>query len=342
MVSTSHQVLRYVVLIILSYIPMIFGLILFLSEPMHRDFMLDDQSISHEFKEDTVSEGLLLGLTFAGCFVFAAIYCIFSPAKCQSILSCIITFFYSFGLMETLTLLLKIYVGRLRPDFLQRCIPDVEDVELHRIEDMKVFGRLLAHDFKCTGVDKIVKEGHMSFPSGHASSIAYAFVFCSTLAYFWSHRYLFEGKQTNKTNSKQLKKKKNSKKNKSEQEMNEEGNQQTENKNTDEDDTDRKQREISEQKKDEPNPQTKNFDIRIGTRTGMSKTFLFQVSSTIAMGLIILAVFTSASRVADNKHNLGDIIGGFVIGVLGGLLSAYFLWVFERVENWDESDKQVL
>ncbi|KAA6377833.1 MAG: phosphatidate phosphatase [Streblomastix strix] len=271
MTSVQHQILRYIVLIILSIFPLIAILILYLIEPLHRNFSIYDISIAHEYKNDTVSNPLVNGLTFGSSLLFAAVYCIFSPAKCQSILSCIMSLFFGFGITKSFTQLLKITVGRLRPDFLQRCKPDQEDVRMHSIEDMRIFGQLLSHDFKCTGDAQIVKEGHMSFPSGHASSISYAFAFCSFLAFFWCYRYIQQKKQT-----------------------------------------------------------------------GMSRIFLLMICLTLSQTLILIALYTSSSRVSDNRHNISDVIFGFIIGVIGGIISGLIIWIFECIEKWEESDEQVI
>lgn len=61
-----------------------------------------------------------------------------------------------------LTSFIKVLVGRPRPDFYERCSPDVtknDNVILH-----------------CTGSNKLVMEGRKSFPSGHSS-----FSFCSMM-----------------------------------------------------------------------------------------------------------------------------------------------------------------
>ncbi|KAA6398473.1 MAG: phosphatidate phosphatase [Streblomastix strix] len=366
----THQIVRYIILVFLSFIPVLVGIFLLIQDPVYRDFSLDDQSIAHELKDDTISEGFLLGIIFFGSFIASSIYIIFSPKKLQSLLSCIISIFFGFGVSQSVTLLLKVNIGRLRPDFLQRCMPDMRDVYRYTQQDIPKYGRLLAHNFICTGDPKVIREGHFSFPSQHTSSISYAFVFVACLAYIWSYTYFFGRQQKKKSVNKQdteseqatnqnTNHNQNSqrvtspnKRKTTEQEQQIQRQQSPNNNNNNKgrqsqykrrsNNEHEMQEEGNIRQKDEGDEKDHHFDIRIGTREGMSKSFLFQASSVLGMGLMIISMFVAATRVADNKHRLSDILAGYIIGVLGGLLSGYVLWIFERVEKWKETESRVV
>ncbi|GBG60520.1 hypothetical protein CBR_g5695 [Chara braunii] len=66
--------------------------------------------------------------------------------------------FASVLLTAVITDIVKLYVGRLRPDFYWRCFPPGTE------ERFKPDGNVW-----CTGSARVIKEGRKSFPSGHAS-----------------------------------------------------------------------------------------------------------------------------------------------------------------------------
>ncbi|CAN1297061.1 Putative lipid phosphate phosphatase 3, chloroplastic [Linum perenne] len=69
----------------------------------------------------------------------------------------ILGLFFTTAITAVLTDAIKIATGRPRPDFFWRCFPDGKDV----------YDQL--GDVICHGIAKEIREGHKSFPSGHAS-----------------------------------------------------------------------------------------------------------------------------------------------------------------------------
>ncbi len=139
-------------------------------EPPKRPFRKDDPSISLPLREDFISEPLLVGL--------AAGIPMATFALAQIGLRSGHNFHHAaLGLAETLSLtflvtnIFKVTVGRLRPDFLERCQPDANNV--------------------CTGEASVVRKGRRSFPSGHSSFAMAGGVYLSL--YLWGTLRRFEG-----------------------------------------------------------------------------------------------------------------------------------------------------
>ncbi|KAH8369206.1 hypothetical protein KR009_004314 [Drosophila setifemur] len=78
------------------------------------------------------------------------------------------------------TSVLKITVGRPRPDYFYRCFPDgVMVLNNHTLSHWDPYNSIL--DFNCTGIPSIINEGRKSFPSGHSS---FAFASFGFIAYY--------------------------------------------------------------------------------------------------------------------------------------------------------------
>ncbi|KAK9701558.1 hypothetical protein K7432_011662 [Basidiobolus ranarum] len=129
--------------------------------PFHRQFSLENKTISFPHKEfDTVSMALAGVLVFIVPLIIMACISLFirrSPYDCHNSL-------LGLCLAMTLTLMithvLKITVGRHRPDFISRCIPSETKDPLLGLSSVDI----------CTQTDAyIFKDGMKSFPSGHTS-----------------------------------------------------------------------------------------------------------------------------------------------------------------------------
>ncbi|KAJ3365764.1 hypothetical protein GGF32_008162 [Allomyces javanicus] len=126
-----------------------------------RKFYVDDESIQYPMaKHETVTSLhlLLLSLAVPSLMVLAWSWVrSFSPLQAVYSLNAL---FLSLSWTMAITDVTKIVVGRLRPDFLDRCKP-------------------VEHNgtWTCTGDAHLVRNGRVSFPSGHSSLTFSGWVF---------------------------------------------------------------------------------------------------------------------------------------------------------------------
>ena len=64
---------------------------------------------------------------------------------------------------------LKVLFGKPRPDLLSRCDPDIENARDHSVGAIASLGIVTWTICRNTS-EKIVRDGFVSFPSGHSSS----------------------------------------------------------------------------------------------------------------------------------------------------------------------------
>eukprot|EP00792_Barthelona_sp_PAP020_P012330 TRINITY_DN6953_c0_g1_i1.p1 TRINITY_DN6953_c0_g1~~TRINITY_DN6953_c0_g1_i1.p1 ORF type:complete len:251 (+),score=55.75 TRINITY_DN6953_c0_g1_i1:27-779(+) len=162
---------RHIVTLILCGVCAIIGLIIPVQE---RDFSMTDLSISFPYRENTWSIPVLT-ISFTGA---AILYIVFMKFFFKSKKPWVIDFIFSFALSQlycvTFVGVLKPLAGRLRPDFLARCIPEA-------IEG----GTDVFKPAKCTTQNlKLLKDGRQSFPSGHSASAFASFGFLALFNYF--------------------------------------------------------------------------------------------------------------------------------------------------------------
>ena len=98
----------------------------------------------------------------------------------------LIDMFWSYSLAilvnGLITNIIKLLVGRPRPDFFNRCYPDIDIYNSVAVRN-KLDGLTNLNNLACTGDAHEINEGRKSFPSGHTSSSFAAFVFVSF--YIW-------------------------------------------------------------------------------------------------------------------------------------------------------------
>ncbi|KAG0284148.1 hypothetical protein BGZ96_011475 [Linnemannia gamsii] len=138
-------------------------------EPFHREFSVENTAIMYTYEENEAVPVWALGLIVA---VFPALVMLIvsiglrrSPYDFHNGL---LGLLLSVLLTTIFTQVLKVTVGKHRPDFLARCIPMLDGVLLVRNRPLKLWNVSV-----CTQTDAdILKDGMRSFPSGHASSMS--------------------------------------------------------------------------------------------------------------------------------------------------------------------------
>lgn len=149
--------------------------------PFHRGLFCNDESIKYPYKEDTIPYALLAGIIIP----FSIIVVIIGETLCvyfnllhsnsfirnnyiATIYKAVGTYLFGAAASQSLTDIAKYSVGRLRPHFIAVCDPD--------------WGRIncsagYIENYICRGNPQKVKEGRLSFYSGHSSFSMYCMMF---------------------------------------------------------------------------------------------------------------------------------------------------------------------
>jgi len=143
------------------------------TEPYHRHFSLTDTSIQYPLTDpERIPTWLLFVIAFLGPAVIMIIWCLIEPTITRRNVSfkerlweshfALLGLLLALGAAITITAIFKNTVGRPRPDFIARCLPN-------QTANAAPFG--LATSEICTQtIHAILKDGFRSFPSGHSSS----------------------------------------------------------------------------------------------------------------------------------------------------------------------------
>ena len=213
-----HYLKIFFDLLVLAILLAIFCVIKYLGKPFKSSFYCNDFSINMPYKDSTVSNLHLVIISFFPVLVILLteiIKLVYARINLKSksattsvyklklfgrnvasIPSYIGDLYneigtYLFGLLVTadLTDFSKIVVGRLRPNFLDVCKPDVNPFkELCKSERTFLVPDV---DFRCTSPEKKVNESRLSFPSGHTSLSFYAIIYLILfIKYSWSNKKL--------------------------------------------------------------------------------------------------------------------------------------------------------
>ncbi|ORX68447.1 acid phosphatase/Vanadium-dependent haloperoxidase [Anaeromyces robustus] len=173
------------------------GILSFVS-PFERQFRIDDETISHPYVDDEMFSGLELALSGVVFPVLViSFYHLFNRDLKYAFHQAIMGICVSVTLCLFVTTLIKVSVGRFRPDFISRCQVNITKVEeiykSYNISNQISFGpRNLYNTTICTNTNKFrLDEGRRSFPSGHT---AFAFSSLTYTSLFLAGKlHLFDG-----------------------------------------------------------------------------------------------------------------------------------------------------
>ncbi|XP_044309422.1 phospholipid phosphatase 2 [Varanus komodoensis] len=157
-----------------------FIILTLVNSPYKRGFYCDDTSIRYPYKSDTITHGVMAGVTIPCTIVIISageaylVYTdrLYSRSEFNNYLAAVYkvvgTFLFGSAASQSLTDLAKYMVGRLRPNFLAVCDPDWSKVNCsayNHLEDV------------CRGNIKDITESRLSFYSGHSSFGMYCMMF---------------------------------------------------------------------------------------------------------------------------------------------------------------------
>lgn len=167
---------------LLSYAPdwiitILLALLLALTDKAHgfrREFSLTDTSIQHTHAESSrVPVWLLVVISLLGPIVIQAVFSLAITRSFWDFHASILGLVVSHAISVTMTNILKVTVGRPRPDLIDRCQPRPGSV------NAAVYG--LVTDAICQNDvnEHLVTDGFRSFPSGHSSTAFAGLAFLS-------------------------------------------------------------------------------------------------------------------------------------------------------------------
>ncbi|XP_004441442.1 PREDICTED: lipid phosphate phosphohydrolase 2 isoform X1 [Ceratotherium simum simum] len=171
-------VLLDVLCVLVAALP--FAILTLVNAPYKRGFYCTDDSIRYPYRPDTITHGLMAGVTITVTVILVSageaylVYTdrLYSRSDFNNYVAAIYkvlgTFLFGAAVSQSLTDLAKYMVGRLRPNFLAVCDPDWGHV------NCSVY---VPAEQVCRGSPASVTEARLSFYSGHSSFGMYCMMF---------------------------------------------------------------------------------------------------------------------------------------------------------------------
>lgn len=283
-----------------------------LAKPSIRPFSLNDVEILNPYDQ---SESAPHWVLFLFCFLTIVLYLLFytltAEYKFADFVLGVVATGTSIGLGISVTMILKIQVGRLRPDFITRCVVDKAKADAMDIANFQKYNTIVAEDYPCTGDSKAVTEGRKSFPSGHSSFSSVTVFLCISLAL---HRTAdLERRLKLKRRARRMGLGSEGSRGGGGGGGNEEGGGEGEERGV-------KRMGAAE---GSASPQGVSSSLTVGEQIDELLPFLLlRLLCLVLCGIpLYVSVFVAGSRMSDHRHHLSDVLVGYVIGAAGGLSS---------------------
>ncbi|NXC46279.1 PLPP2 phosphatase, partial [Penelope pileata] len=157
-----------------------FVILTLVNSPYKRGFYCSDDSIRYPYRADTITHGLMAGVTIPCTVLILSsgeaylVYTerLYSKSEFNNYLAALYkvvgTFLFGGAISQSLTDLAKYMIGRLRPNFLAVCDPDWSKVNCSLYVQLENI---------CRGESRNVTESRLSFYSGHSSFGMYCMMF---------------------------------------------------------------------------------------------------------------------------------------------------------------------
>uniref|UniRef100_A0A1B6C2C2 Phosphatidic acid phosphatase type 2/haloperoxidase domain-containing protein n=1 Tax=Clastoptera arizonana TaxID=38151 RepID=A0A1B6C2C2_9HEMI len=165
--------------------------------PYKRGFFCDDDTIRYPRQSETVPTALLAVVGYSVPAILVGVvetlrlfdkttprdsYRTVSSRILRSCYRILGVFLFGTGLNQLCVDTSKYVVGRLRPHFIDVCVPTVDC--------NTIAGNTYVTQYECTGDPAVVEEARLSFPSGHAALAFYVAIY---LSIFLQHRMVWQG-----------------------------------------------------------------------------------------------------------------------------------------------------
>ncbi|XP_020864676.1 phospholipid phosphatase 2 [Phascolarctos cinereus] len=167
-----------VVCLVVASLPLI--ILTLVNSPYKRGFYCSDDTIRYPYRPDTITHGLLAGVTITVSVIIVSsgeaylVYTerLYSRSDFNNYVAALYkvlgTYLFGASVSQSLTDLAKYMIGRLRPNFLAVCDPDWSRVNC---------SGYVQPEAVCRGSPANVTESRLSFYSGHSSFGMYCMVF---------------------------------------------------------------------------------------------------------------------------------------------------------------------